>query len=81
MDQHGDYCIDPMTEFRLFACAVAAVLGLAGTAIRTYLNRPPSVSPIIDVAVLAILALGLFLYARHTKVDLAKYRYLKKAFV
>jgi len=64
-----------------YACAVAAVLGLAGTAIRTYLSRPPSVPPIVDVAVLAILALGLFLYARHTKVDLAKYRCLKKAFV
>jgi hypothetical protein len=62
-----------------YACAVLAVLGLAGTAIRTYLSRPPWVSPIIDVAVLAILALGLFLYARHISVDLAKYRYLKKA--
>lgn len=62
-----------------YACAVAAVLGLAGTAIRTYLSRPPSLSPIIDVAVLALVALGLFLYARHTRVDLAKCRYLKKA--
>jgi MFS family permease len=64
-----------------YACAVVAVLGLAGTAIRTYLSRPPSVSPIIDLAVLAIFALGLFLYARHTRVDLAKYRCLKKALV
>src|ERR1700722_1551859 len=62
-----------------YACAVAAVLGLAGTAIRTYLSRPPSVPPIVDVAVLATLELGLFLYARHTKVDLAKYRCLRKA--
>jgi hypothetical protein len=62
-----------------YACAVAAVLGLAGTAIRTYLSRPPSLSPIIDVAVLALFALGLFIYTRHTRVDLAKYRYLKKA--
>ena len=62
-----------------YACAVVAVLGLAGTAIRTYLSRPPSVSPIIDLAVLAIFALGLFFYARHSRVDLAKYRCLKKA--
>jgi hypothetical protein len=62
-----------------YACTAAAVLGLAGTAIRTYLSRPPSLSPIIDVVVLATFALGLFLYARHTRVDLAKYRYLKKA--
>jgi MFS family permease len=62
-----------------YACAVAAVLGLAGTAIRTYQSRPPSVSPAMDLAVLAIFALGLLLYARHTRVDLAKYRCLKRA--
>jgi hypothetical protein len=63
-----------------YACTVAAVLGLAGTAIRTYLSRPPSLSPVLDLAVLAIFALGLFVYARHTRVDLAKYRCLKRAF-
>ena len=68
-----------MIRLGFYACAVAAVLGLAGTVIRTFLSRPPSLSPIIDVVVLAIFALGLFLYARHTRVDLAKYRYLKKA--
>jgi MFS family permease len=62
-----------------YACAVLAVFGLAGTAVRTYLSRPPTVSLTIDLAVLAICALGLFVYARHTRVDLAKYRYLKKA--
>jgi MFS family permease len=62
-----------------YACAVLAVFGLAGTAVRTYLSRPPVVSLTIDLAVLAIFALGLFVYARHTRVDLAKYRYLKKA--
>ena len=62
-----------------YACAVLAVFGLAGTAVRTYLSRPPTVSLTIDLAVLAIFALGLFVYARHTRVDLAKYRYLKKA--
>jgi hydrogenase-4 membrane subunit HyfE len=62
-----------------YACAVVAVLGLAGTAIRTHLGRPPSASPLGDLAMLAILALGLFFYARHTRVDLAKYRYLRKA--
>ena len=62
-----------------YACAVLAVFGLAGTAVRTYLSRPPAVSLTIDLAALAIFALGLFVYARHTRVDLAKYRYLKKA--
>ncbi|MGA2564176.1 MAG: hypothetical protein ABSF96_11500 [Steroidobacteraceae bacterium] len=64
-----------------YACTVMAVLGLAGTAIRTYRSRPPSVSPIIDLAALAIFALGLFLYARHARVDIAKYRCLKNALV
>ena len=62
-----------------YACAVLAVFGLVGTAVRTYLSRPPAVSVAIDLAALAIFALGLFVYARHTRVDLAKYRYLKKA--
>jgi hypothetical protein len=63
----------------LYACTVAAVLGLAGAAIRTYLSGPPSVSPIVDVSVLGILAFGLFHYARHIRVELAKYRCLKRA--
>jgi vacuolar-type H+-ATPase subunit I/STV1 len=62
-----------------YACAVAAVLGLAGTVIRAYLTRPPRMSPVIDLAVLAIFALGLFLYARHVRVNLAKFKCLKQA--
>lgn len=62
-----------------YACTVAAVLGLAGAAIRTHLSRPPSASLLVDVSVLGILALGLFFYARHTRIELAKYRCLKRA--
>ena len=62
-----------------YACTVAAVLGLAGAAIRTHLSRPPSASLLVDVSMLGILALGLFFYARHTRVELAKYRCLKRA--
>ena len=43
----------------LYACAVAAVFGLVGTAIRTYLTRPPRMSPVVDLAVLVMVALGL----------------------
>jgi hypothetical protein len=62
-----------------YACTVAAVLGLAGAAIRTHLSRPPSASLLVDVSVLGVLALGLFFYARHTRVELAKCRCLKRA--
>jgi hypothetical protein len=61
------------------ACAVAAVFGLAGMAIRTYLTRPPRMSPLVDLAALAICALGLYLYGRQVKVNLDKMRYLKHA--
>jgi hypothetical protein len=61
------------------ACAGAAVLGLAGTAIRTYSGKPPAMSPIWPMAILAVLALGLFLYGRHVRQTRRKFRYLKDA--
>ena len=62
-----------------YACFVAVVFGLAGTAIRTYLTRPPRMSPVLDLAVLAMLALGLFLCSRQIKIRLEKLRALKHA--
>jgi hypothetical protein len=62
-----------------YACAVAAVFGLVGTAIRAYLTRPPRMSAVADLVVLAIFALGLFLFGRHTRVNLAKLKHLKHA--
>ena len=62
-----------------WACGIAAVFGLAGTALRTHQSRPPALSPLIDMAVVAITAIGLFLYRRNTKVTLAKFQYLQKA--
>jgi len=59
------------------ACGVAAFLGLVGTVMRAQISRPPALSPLFDLAILAILALGLFLYGRRTTSDLAKYRHLK----
>jgi hypothetical protein len=63
----------------LYACAIAAVFGLVGTAIRTHLAAPPRMSPIVDLAVLALVALALFLYGRQVKVELWKYRTLRGA--
>ena len=61
------------------ACIVAAVFGLVGTAIRMYLTGPPRLSPVVDMAVLAIVTLGLFLLTRHTRTSLAKLSALKHA--
>ena len=63
----------------LYACVVAAVVGLAGAAIRTHFTRPPRISPVADVTALAIVALGLFLRVRHVRTSLAKLRALKHA--
>jgi hypothetical protein len=66
-------------RFGLYACTVAAVFGLAGTAIRSRVATPPQMSPIVDLAMLALVAVGLLLYARHTKATLARLRALKHA--
>jgi len=63
----------------LYACVVAAVFGLAGAAIRTHFTGPPRLSPMADVAVLAIVAFGFFLWARHVTTSLARLRVLKHA--
>jgi hypothetical protein len=63
----------------LYACTIAAVLGLVGTAIRTYLTGPPRMSPVVDLAVLVMFATGLFICRRHIRVDLEKLRALKHA--
>lgn len=59
----------------LSASAVAMVLGLAGTALRA---NAPAVPPVLDVAILALLALGLFVYSRRVSGQLAKFRYLRR---
>jgi hypothetical protein len=63
------------------ACVVAAVLGLMGSVVRTQLTRPPHLSPIVDVMVLALCALGLDLYSRQIKLGLEKMRYLRRTLV
>jgi hypothetical protein len=63
----------------LYTCAIAAVFGLVGTAIRTHLGNPPKMSPIIDLVIVALIALALFLYGRQIRVEGAKYRTLKRA--
>jgi hypothetical protein len=63
----------------LYSCVIAAVFGLIGTAIRTHYGRPPKMSPLVDLVIVALIALVLFLYRRQIRVELGKYRTLKQA--
>jgi hypothetical protein len=63
----------------LYTCVIAAVFGLAGTAIRTHFGRPPKMSPIIDLGIVALSALALVLYYRQIRIELDKYRSLQRA--
>jgi ABC-type multidrug transport system fused ATPase/permease subunit len=63
----------------LYASIIAAVFGLAGTAIRTHFAAPPLMSPVIDLVVLGLIALVLFLYSGQIRGELQKYRNLKHA--
>jgi len=63
------------------ACGLAALFGLVGTAIRTRQSRPPALSPIFDLALLALFVLGLFLYGRRIQADLRNYTLLRDLLV
>jgi hypothetical protein len=63
----------------LIACAVAAVMGLAGTVVRSHLAAPPRMSPVIDVLLLAILALAVFVWKRDLRRRLEQLRAVKRA--
>lgn len=65
----------------IFACVAAAVIGLMGSVVRAQLTRPPQLSPIVDIVILALCALGLDLYGRQVKFGLEKMRYLKRTLV
>jgi hypothetical protein len=65
----------------LLTCAVLAALELGGMAIRAYSGRPPAMPLILELAVLAILAilaLGFFFYERHIKLTRRMFHYLKE---
>ena len=65
----------------LYSCIIAAVFGVVGTAIRTHLGNPPKMSPIVGLAILALIALVLSLYRRQIRAGIAKYGTLKRALV
>lgn len=59
-------------------CVVAAALGLIGYGIRVHSGRPPAMSPVEPVVVLAVFGLVLVLLHRVVHDRIAKYRYLKR---
>ncbi len=77
-----DLAIDHAQKIRsliragLYCCVIAAVFGLLGTAIRTHLGRPPKMSPIVDLAILALVAVVAVAWDRQTRRELEMYRSL-----
>jgi hypothetical protein len=63
----------------LYCCVIAAVFGLVGNAIRTHFGRPPKMSPIVPLAILALVALAAIVWGLQTQLELGKYRSLKRA--
>ena len=62
----------------LYACTVAALFGAIGSVIRSSLAKPPNMSPVVDLILLALAVVGLALYGRSVKVELTKFEYLKR---
>jgi len=68
-----------LTRAGRYSCVVAGVFGTVGAAIRTHFGRPPKMSPIVDLIILALVVWVIYLYGRHVQVELRKYRTLKHA--
>ena len=62
----------------LLSCAIAAALGVVGAVFRTRAGRPPALSPIVDVAVLLLIAVSLLVYRQRTTASLSKLLYLEE---
>jgi hypothetical protein len=63
----------------LAGCAVAAALGVIGTAVRTAADHPPSLSPFIDLAVLAMMAVIVEALRRRFRSEETRFDYLRTA--
>lgn len=62
-------------------CVIAAVFGIAGTAIRIRAGSPPHLSPIIDLIIIALVISFLWLYARTVYAEDRKFEYLRRTLV
>jgi hypothetical protein len=60
-------------------CAVVAVLGIGGTAIRRSSGHPPALSPAVDLAILAVCAIAIELDRRRLLRKRSRFVYLREA--
>ncbi len=67
-----------LIRMAMIACVIAAVFGIAGTAIRIRSGSPPHLSPVIDLIILALVVLCLWLYGRRTSAEGRKFDYLRR---
>jgi hypothetical protein len=63
----------------LAACAVAAVLGTLGAALRYAAGDPPELSPIMSLALLALIAVIVEAVRRRFRSEEARFAYLMRA--
>jgi hypothetical protein len=68
-----------LVQTGLYLCAVTAAFGVAGTIIRSHLASLPRMSPILDLALLGLVAVVLSLKERQIKVEIEKFRALQNA--
>jgi hypothetical protein len=62
----------------LLSCAIAAAFGIAGAIFRARAGRPPTLSPVVDVAILVLVAVSLLVYRQRATASLSKLRYLEQ---
>jgi hypothetical protein len=66
-----------MVRTGYWTCGLAAVFGLIGYGIRVQLHRPPAMSPVEPLLLLALIAIALLLFGRRVRDDLARLKYLR----
>lgn len=69
------------TVMGIAMCAVAAVFGVAGYAIRIRIGHAPAMSPLEPLALLGLSSVALILYARRGADEIRRLSYLKRALV
>ena len=62
----------------LAACAIAAVFGVIGVMLRTRSGAGPQMSPVIDLVLLALIALALWAYVGRVESTRAKFEHLRR---
>jgi hypothetical protein len=65
----------------MWACGIAAVVGLIGTAVRTHLSGPPRMSPILDLILIGLVTTVVYLCGRQCDATLASYTRLKYSII